>query len=169
MRNTSKSETRLDITEGKFRSYDLYFQEIFAEDSRWSLYRRYMASIVDDSYERHGISISTFQECAKTERTNCRRRQRERRDDGERKGLDEDRQISSLLRYDLISARRRPLKTALRNPLLGPTYILIPWSLRRPFSTLYTIPAAELRRANLRLKVGSSSKSFSRNIGDWAV
>lgn len=35
---------------------------------------------------------------------------------------DEDRQISSLLRHDLISARRRPLKTALRNPLLPRSY-----------------------------------------------
>lgn len=35
---------------------------------------------------------------------------------------DEDRQISSLLRHDLISARHRPLKTALRNPLLPQSY-----------------------------------------------
>lgn len=75
---------------------------------------------------------------------------------GEKGGIDRDRQISSLLRYDLISARRRPLKIALRNPLPSRSF-----SVPLPPHCPVAILAAELR-ANLRLEVRLSS-SRSRN------
>lgn len=73
---------------------------------------------------------------------------------GRRAGIDRDRQISTLLRYDLISIRRRPLTKP-------PFEILFSTSLSFPFYpslslSLYTIPAAELR-ANFRLKARKSS------------
>jgi len=74
-----------------------------------------------------------------------------------RKRVDRDKRISSLLRHDLISTCRRPLKTSLRNPLLH-SHPLVSLT-RASSSLLYTIPAAELRRANLRLKIHLSSDS----------
>lgn len=47
----------------------------------------------------------------------AREKERQRKE-----SIDGDRQISSLLWHDLISARRKPLKTALRNPLLPRSY-----------------------------------------------